>query len=268
MSEPIKLSSPETHGFWEIPILYEDDHLLALNKPSGLASCREPGEDSAPTLLSLLHTAIAQGKPWARKRKLTYLMNADQLDIGATGLVLFAKSKSTLEALRNLFGSEKPFKRFIALVDGAPLQQDFVAQGKIGPHPARVGVMRIDSRGGKRARSRFQILERFAGWTLLRCEPLTHQPHQLRVHLQKTGLPLAGDRLYGGAPLLLSKLKRGYRLKPNHIERPLVDRPALHAEQIAFPHPVSSVAMEIRAPWPKDIAIAVRYLRRFVPVPA
>ena len=107
------------------------------------------------------------------------------------------------------------------------------------------------------------MLETFAGWTLLQCEPLTSRPHQIRVHLRHAGLPLAGDVLYGGKPLWLSRLKHDYRLKPGHVERPLLSRAALHAETLSLVHPVTGATVTITAPWPKDLKVAVKYLRLF-----
>src|SRR5207247_2625050 len=107
-----------------------------------------------------------------------------------------------------------------ALAQGSPKEERFEVGAKLGIHPARAGFVRVDARHGKRARTRFQVLERFAGWTLLHCELLTDRPHQIRVHLQNLGLPLAGDSLYGGQPLLLSDLKSGYHLKPHKTELP------------------------------------------------
>jgi 23S rRNA-/tRNA-specific pseudouridylate synthase len=68
---------------------------------------------------------------------------------------------------------------------------------------------------------------------------------------------------YGGRPLLLSSLKRNYRLKPDQIEHPLMARTALHAEAFTLPHPVTGEALTITAPWPKDLTVAVKYLRRY-----
>ena len=68
---------------------------------------------------------------------------------------------------------------------------------------------------------------------------------------------------YGGRPLLLSSLNADYRLKPNQIERPLIARPALHAEALTLPHPVTGDPLTITAPWPKDLTVAVKYLRRY-----
>jgi 23S rRNA-/tRNA-specific pseudouridylate synthase len=107
------------------------------------------------------------------------------------------------------------------------------------------------------------VLERFPQYALLKCRPLSGRTHQVRAHLRHAGLPIVGDGPYGGAPLLLSRLKSSYRLKPGREERPLIDRVALHAEQLSVTHPVSGVRVTIVAPWPKDLVVSVKYLRRY-----
>src|SRR5512135_3503637 len=104
----IKISSPPTHEFWEIDVLYEDEHLLALNKPGGLLTSPDRDKPDRPSLMGLLHKCIQEGKPWAAERGLTYLMNAHRLDCETSGVLLLAKSKPVLVALANVFGSEKP----------------------------------------------------------------------------------------------------------------------------------------------------------------
>jgi len=259
----IKLSSPETKEFWEIPVLYEDEHLLALDKPSGLLSSPDRYDPDRPNLMKLLHAAIAQSKPWAQERGLNYLMNAHRLDGETSGVLLLAKTKPMLVALANAFGSEQPHKRYIALVQGEPAEPRFEIDARLAPHPARLGLMRVDSKRGKRSRTAFTVHEKFKGWTLLACEPFTDRTHQIRVHLRHAGLRLAGDALYGGKPLLLSHLKQGYRLKPRKVERPLLDRVALHAEELSLSHPVTGELVKVSAPWPKDFVVAVKYLRRY-----
>ncbi len=263
VSPVIKLSSPRTKEFWELPVLFEDEHLLALDKPSQLLSSPDRYDPQRPNLMKLLHTGIAEAKPWARERGLSYLMNAHRLDFETSGVILLAKSKPVLVALANLFGSEKPYKRYVALVQGTPAEDRFTVDAPLAAHPVRLGQMRVDPRRGKQSRTVFQVQERFAGWTLLKCEPLTGRTHQIRVHLRHAGLPLAGDDLYGGKPLLLSSLKSDYRLKPNQVERPLLGRVGLHAEELSFLHPVTSQPVQVAAPWPKDFTVAVKYLRRY-----
>ncbi|MGO8837316.1 MAG: RluA family pseudouridine synthase [Limisphaerales bacterium] len=263
MSAAVKLSSPATHEFWEIPVLFEDEHLLALDKPAGLLTSPDCGDPLRPNLMQLLHTAIAGGKPWARERGLDYLMNAHRLDGEISGVLLLAKNKPALVALANLFGSEKPVRKHVALVQGRPQEDRFEIDAKLGPHPVQTGLMHVDPKNGKKSKTRFEVLENFSGWTLLKCEPLIGRTQQIRVHLRHAGLPIVGDEPYGGKPLWLSRLKPDYRLKPGHEERPLLSRVALHAEAVSLAHPVAGTTVTITAPWPKDLKVAVKYLRQF-----
>jgi RluA family pseudouridine synthase len=213
--------------------------------------------------MRLLHEGIRQGKPWAKERGLTYLMNAHRLDFETSGVMLLAKSKPVLVALAALFGNNKPEKRYVALVQGNPPEDQFEVDAPIGSHPSRLGEMRVDRREGKKSRTRFAVVERFAGWSLLHCWPITGRTHQIRVHLRHIRLPIAGDRLYSGRFLMLSQIKKGYRLKGQAVERPLISQTALHAEELAFKHPITQTPVCITAPWPKDLTVAVKYLRRY-----
>ena len=174
-----------------------------------------------------------------------------------------AKTKAVLAALGNLFGSEKPHWHFLALAQGMPADEKFEVNASLAPHPVKPGLMHVDAKQGKRSRTLFEVVERFNGWTLLRCSPLTERTHQVRVHLRQARLPLAGDSIYGGARLLLSRLKPTYRLKPEKTERPLIERPTLHAESVDLPHPVTGAPIHISAPWPRNLTVAVKYLRKY-----
>ena len=262
------MSAPATGGFWEIPILYEDEHLLALDKPSRLLTSPDRYDPERPNLMKLLHRDVARAARWARERQLTYLANAHRLDSETSGVILLAKNKPTLIALANLFGTEKPEKIYLVLVHGHPAEPAFRVDASLGPHPFKMGVVRIDSRGGKHAVTLFETVEEFSRFSLLRCRPLTGRTHQIRVHLQSRRLPIVGDRTYGGHPLLLSRLKSNYRLKPGRSERPLMDRAALHLERLTLLHPHTGNPVVIGAPLPKDFTVAVKYLQRYGKVPA
>ena len=268
MTDSIKLSSPATREYWEIPVLFEDEHLLALDKPANVLLSPDRSAPQRVHLMKLLHAGIVEGKPWARQRQLAYLMHAHRLDFETGGVLLLATHKPALIALANLFGSDKPLLSCQVLVHGAPDRSPFEIAAPLAFDPVPPGLARIDRIAGKRSRTRCELLETFSGYSLLQCQPLTGRPHQIRVHLQHHGLPVVGDSAYGGRPLLLSTLKSSFRLKPNRTERPLLSRAALHATQLSFDHPVTGVAVTIKAPLPKDLNVALKYLRRYASVAA
>jgi RluA family pseudouridine synthase len=259
----IKLSSPTTREYWEVPVLFEDDHLLALEKPSRLLTSPDRYDRDRPNLMKLLHAGVADGKPWALQHGREYLANVHRLDFETSGVILLVKSKPALVALANQFGSNKPHKRYVALVNGGPVDDEFVVDVRIGPHPLKPGLMRVDTRHGKKSSTRFTVLEKFRNHTLLRCEPITGRTHQIRIHLRSVRLPIVGDALYHGAALNLSRLKRRYTVKAGETEKPLIARVALHAESLTVSHPVTGEPVTIESPWPKDFAVAVKYLRRY-----
>lgn len=259
----LKLSAPETGQFWKIPVLGEDARMMALDKPARLLTSPDRYDPQRPSLMRLLHREIARVAGWARERRLTYLANVHRLDFDTSGVLLLAKDKAALIALANQFGSRRPVKRYVALVHGSPERDTWETDAPLGPHPTRPGLMRVDSRRGKPARTVFEVAERYTDFFLVRCLLFTGRTHQIRVHLKQGGYPIVGDPLYGGRPLLLSRLKPGYRFKKNQPERPLMDRTALHAAELTVQHPDTGAAVTFDAPWPKDLAVAVKYLRLF-----
>ena len=262
-SNVIKLSSPATRDFWEIPVVYEDEHLLALNKPPLLLTSPDRYDPERPNLMKLLHRDIERGAPWATEKKVSYLANAHRLDFETSGVILLAKNKPVLIALANLFGSEKPLKKYVALVDGTPEEMTFTVNAALSPNPVKLGQMKVDTKHGKRSTTMFMVREKFRGYALVECRPLTGRTHQIRVHLKYAQHPIVGDKVYGGGELLLSSLKPGYRLKPKQTERPLISTTALHAEQLELAHPVTGAQISMSAEWPKDLKVAVKFLRKY-----
>src|SRR6266496_3523168 len=246
----INLSAPETREFWPIPVLWEDARLLALDKPSGLLTSPDRYDPKRPNLVTLLHRGIARAASWAQERQLDYLANANRLDYETSGVILLAKDRPALIALANQFGMEQPNKIYVALACGTPPQDAFAINAKLAADPAQFGLMRVDPRQGRKARTLLEIAERFSGYTLLKCRPITDRPHQIRAHLRHARLPIVGDTRYGGPPLFLSKLKPDYRFKLNAAERPLIDCIGLHLHQVTIDHPITGAAQTITAPWP------------------
>ena len=260
---PIKLSSPETQEFWEIPVVFEDEHLLALNKPARLLTSPDADDAARPSLMKLLHAGIAAGKPWAKERGLTYLNNAHRLDFEASGVLLLAKNKPAFLKLADLFGADQPQRTYLALAHGTPEQDEFEVNAPIAPHQISPGLMRVEPDLGKAARTGFKVLAKFLGYTLLQCQPFTDRTHQIRVHLYHVHLPVLGDALYRGGKLYLSQIKTKYRARDDREERPLISSAALHAETISLPHPVTGETITMTAKQPKDMEVAVKYLKLF-----
>ncbi|MCS7089868.1 MAG: RluA family pseudouridine synthase [Verrucomicrobiota bacterium] len=265
MNEAIKLSAPHTREFWEITVLYEDESLLALDKPSGLLTCPDRYDPNRPNLMRLLHEGIALGKPWAVKRGLTYLANVHRLDFETSGVLLLAKEKTVLTALTRQFEAGTPRKRYLALVQGEPLENVFDVRARLAPDPAQPERMLVVRKRGKESHTEFRVLERFSGYALLECLPRTGRTHQIRVHLAHVRLPVVGDKLYGGSELWLSQIKPSYKLPKGAKERPLVGRVALHAHELEILHPVTRQTVTIQAPLPKDLRASLQQLRRHAP---
>lgn len=271
-AEPVKpaepVEPPTVRECWEIPILFEDAHLLVVSKPAQLLVTQDPHQPEVPCLMGLLQQEITRGAGWVRERKIEFLGNTHKLDPEVSGLLVLAKDRSTLAAMASLFGSLKPMLSFVAIVHGAPTQPEMEVDAKLAPHRQRPGLMRIDNLNGKISKTLFKLRESFRDCSLVDCQPLTLRNHQIRVHLQNFGVSLVSDSVYGGPPLWLSEIKKRFHLKEGHKEQPLLTRPALHSERLECQHPVTGQELRVEAPWPKDLTVAVKYLRRYAAQPS
>lgn len=206
--------------------VFEDEHLLVVDKPSGLLSV--PGRSA------LLQDCVAS-RLKARYPDRPELMLAHRLDLDTSGLLLVAKDRATSSALQRLFSLRLVDKRYVAWLDG-----DVVGDHGHISLPLRVDIDDrprniVDPVHGKSAETEWTVLTRASGRTLVRFTPHTGRTHQLRVHAahpQGLDAPIVGDRLYGRTP-------------PEEDERLL-----LHAEQLAFVHPVTGASLAFVRPSP------------------
>ena len=249
----------------DVAILHDDAAVLALDKPAGLLIAPDRWDKHREHLVGLLQAAIRDRRPWVVERGITQLSNVHRLDASTSGVILFARTREALVEMARQFHERHPAKVYAALVIGDYPENEAVVDWPIAPDPHTPGLAVIDA-AGKPARTRFTVLERFKGFTLVKAEPETGRLHQIRVHLRAVGCPLVGDPQYGpGTLVLLSRLKKSYKLKPSG-ENPLINRPALHAESITLQHPATREPLTVTAPWPKDLTVAVKYLRRYAVV--
>ncbi|HWA27724.1 MAG TPA: RluA family pseudouridine synthase [Lacunisphaera sp.] len=241
------------------PVIFEDESLVAFDKPAGMAVAAERGQAPGAHLMHAVQERMG--------RDVTLV---HRIDTEASGLVLCAKTKAALDFLSGQFQAKTVIKRYEALTAGIPARVEFTVDLVLKEDEARPGVMCVVKKHGQGSVTEFSVREKFPqppgrpGVALVECRPLTGRPHQVRLHLAVSGAPVLNDALYGtDARLLLSDLKRGYKGRDD--ERPLISRLALHAAALTFTHPLSREKTTLEAPRPKDFAVALKYLQKFAP---
>jgi 23S rRNA pseudouridine1911/1915/1917 synthase len=239
--EPV-LESTKVFQAEKIPLdrVYEDAHLLVLNKPPGLVVHPAAGNWKGTLLNGLLHHAP----------ELTQLPRAGivhRLDKDTSGLIVVAR---TLQSHAHLVAQmqQRLIRRvYVALVSGTLISGGSI-EGNMGRHPLHRTRMAVLAVGGKPARTHYRIERRFSHHTLLRVRLETGRTHQIRVHLAHIRHPILGDPLYGGRPRL-----------PEGAGADLVDalsafrRQALHACELSLMHPHSGELLKWQAPMPSDM---------------
>lgn len=231
----------------EIPlaILYEDDHLLVLNKPPGVVVHPTFGHAGGTVLNALLWHLRSRGEGSARPGLVS------RLDKGTSGVLIVAKGGEVHGRLARAARARKMEKDYLAAVYGRAVPPKGRIDRRILPDPADRRRMITSRAEGRDSSTLYERLAESAGagegLALLRCRLLTGRMHQIRVHLRSEGLPIVGDPVYGEPCWKglrdpgLAALCRGF------------SRQALHAWRLAFPHPVTGEPVEVVAPVPEDL---------------
>lgn len=215
---------------YALPILYEDEHLMVVNKPVGLVVHPAPGNWSGTLLNALLaHHANAKFLPRAGI--------VHRLDKDTSGAMVVAKTLPAMNALSLAIAQRDAHRTYLAIAQGVVKWSLHTVDAPVGRDPRVRTRMSVQS-GGKWARTHFENLAVNQGYTALRCKLDTGRTHQIRVHCAHLGYPLVADVLYGG--------KSGLTLQ----------RQALHAAELAFAHPVTQEHMVFSAPAPEDFQMA------------
>ncbi len=224
----------------DLRVLYEDEYLLAVDKPAGLVVHPAPGHQSGTLVNALLHRWQG-GLPGLDPERCGIV---HRLDKDTSGVILVAKNVETHEALSSLFRLREVRKQYTALVYGSPRLSSDEIDAPIGRHRADRKKMAVRT-GGRHAVTNYEVFERYRGASLVRAFPVTGRTHQIRVHLASIGHPVVADPLYS----------RGRRLPC------AMKRQALHAERLHFEHPHSGEEIRLHSPWPADLSEAVEALR-------
>ena len=239
-----------------LQILYQDAHLIAVNKPPGLAVIPGRGEtDSVLEYLARQLNLPCSGTPDPRLRVV------HRLDKQTSGVLLFATDITGQRCLSHQFQNNQAAKEYLAIVAGQPGEESGQIDAPLGPSRSSPQRMAITSRG-RPARTLWRIEQRFGPFSLLRVFPHTGKTHQIRVHLLFLALPLAVDEIYNSQSkgIYLSSFKRAYRKTGD--ERPLISRLTLHAEKLSFLN-VESQSVQITAPFPKDFRATLNMLGKY-----
>jgi RluA family pseudouridine synthase len=244
-----------------LPILFQQHDLVAIDKPAGLAVI--PGRAETDSVLEALAAQLQLPFTGAIDPRIRVV---HRLDKDTSGVVLYALALSAQRQLSRQFMEHTVEKEYLALVAGEPTENEGLVESPIGPHPT-VKQRMVVTRHGRPAITRWRIEQRLGRWTLLRVFPRTGKTHQIRVHLQSIGLPLAIDPLYHQPPrgtsgaLFLSQIKRRYRPVAGQEERPLIDRLTLHAERLSFTLPDGN-RKTVQSPLPRDLRAAINQLAK------
>lgn len=209
-----------------LDILYEDEDLLALNKPSGLVVHPGAGNRNGTLINGVLH--YAKTLPESDDPLRPGVVH--RLDKDTSGVILIAKTRRMHTRLIDLFSERKIQKTYLAICHNKPSRLSVDAP--IGRHRFRRKEMSI-SENGKSAQTEFQLIDQYGSFSLLRALPKTGRTHQIRVHLNYLKCPIVGDETYGP-------------------KNPLHKRQLLHAHKLEFIHPTLKKTLSIEAPLPED----------------
>lgn len=236
----------------KLSILYDDEHLVLVNKPANYLSIPDRFATDQINLLTLL----------TEKYGKIYVVH--RLDKETSGIICFAKTAEAHRILSQQFEKRGVQKIYYTLVEGSVHQMEGKIDLPIAPSKSRLGKMVIAKRG-KSSVTEYKVIESFKQYTLLGADIKTGRTHQIRVHFEAIGYPLAIDSIYGRKDaFFLSHLKlRKYKSGKFAEERPLMSRTSLHAYELSFDHPATQERMTIQAPLPKDFKAVLQQLRKW-----
>lgn len=235
-----------------LEILHEDDAIVVINKPAGVLSIADRFETDKGNLHQMLQERYGDAHVIQR------------LDKDTSGVICFARDLESKVFLTEQLERKLIQKHYFALVNGVPAEESGTIDASIAPHPGQSGQM-VAGRKGKAALTRYQVMETFKQYSWCEVEIMTGWTHQIRVHFQYIGHPLAVDPLYGRkSALFLSDFKKKhFQLGKEQEEKPLISRLSLHAHRLILSHPRTGKSLQFEAPLPKDLKAALQQLRKW-----
>jgi 23S rRNA pseudouridine1911/1915/1917 synthase len=244
----------EAQGDWlaqDLPldIVFEDEHILVLNKAANAVVHPAAGNASGTVLNALLHHC-------ASLASLPRGGIVHRLDKDTTGLMVVAKTLQAHQNLVNQLQGRRVGRQYVAVVNGL-VGGEGTVNAPMGRHPIHRKKMAVVKNGGKEAITHYRVMRRFARHSLLSLTLETGRTHQIRVHMQSIGHPLVGDPVYGGRARAARRL--GEEVLRHLQEFP---RQALHAERLQLKHPASGETMSWQVALPEDMAMLIQILAK------
>ena len=232
-----------------LDIVFEDDHLLVVDKPAGLVVHPAAGHPDGTLVNALLHHCRGKlsGIGGVQRPGIVHRIDRD-----TSGLLVVAKSDAAHEGLAKLFATHDIERRYWAIVSGIPAPPAGAIRTQIGRSTANRKKMAVlPGNKGKHAVTHFRTEEAFKSTALVSCTLETGRTHQVRVHMAHIGHPLIGDSVY-------SNRQNPYRIGPNQSK---FDRQALHAASLGFIHPTTGETMCFESSLPEDMQLLLSLLR-------
>lgn len=233
----------------KLDILFENDDLVAVNKPSGMLSIPDRFNAELPSLYNSLQKQYDQ------------IFIVHRLDRDTSGVVIFAKNEATHKWLSILFENRTIDKHYLGIVKGSPINKNGIINEPIAENQHQKGTMIINKRG-KPSITEYNVIDDFGIYSLVKFKILSGRTHQIRVHMKHIGHPIVCDEIYGdGKPILISSFKKKFKLNREEEEQPILKRLGLHAYQIKFNNQAGQT-IEITAELPKDIRALLQQLSK------
>jgi 23S rRNA pseudouridine1911/1915/1917 synthase len=221
-----------------LDIVYEDEHLLVVNKPAGMPVHPGPGHARRTLVNALLaHCPELPGIGGVQRPGIVH-----RLDKDTSGLIIVAKTEKAHAALSRQLKDREIKKTYLALVEGVVSPPEAQIEAPIGRDPNNRRRMMVRSANGRESTTVYRLRAVYGGRSLVEASPITGRTHQIRVHMASIGHPVVGDPVYG---------------KPS----PLVPRQFLHAWRLSFTHPIDGRSLSFEAPLPADLEAALQQLR-------
>jgi 23S rRNA pseudouridine1911/1915/1917 synthase len=236
-----------------LDIIYEDDYIIAVNKPAGVLSIPDRFNPTIPNIVARL------------KLKYQDIIPVHRLDKFTSGVNLYAKNPETHRLLSIAFEGREIEKYYVAIVDGVPNPESGRIEVPLSESTVTRGKMLVHARG-KESITDYKILKSYRHYSHLYIRIYTGRMHQIRVHLQYLGNPLIVDSLYGRREaFFLSEIKqKKFNLGKNEEERPILTRQPLHAERLVISHPHTEQRLELIAPLPKDMEAILSQMEKWI----